>query len=276
MNLAVPSPFVDSHCHLDHQRLADDQLAAIDRARAVGVAHMVTIGTRVDAFPTIHDIAQRYDDISCTVGTHPHHANQENEIPIQTLIDYAQGAKVIGIGETGLDYYYDNSPRHIQADSFRRHLRACRETGLPVIVHTRDADEDTLQILKEEGLGRGLTGVLHCFSSSRVLAEEAVAGGFFVSLSGILTFKKSDWLREIVADLPTDRLLVETDAPYLAPEPYRGKRNEPAYVQHTLAILADVKGLSVDAMADRTTQNFQTLFPKARMAISSQHAESTR
>jgi TatD DNase family protein len=237
---------------------------------------MVTIGTWVDTFPAIHDIAQTHDDISCTVGTHPHHADQENEIPIQTLIDYAQRTKVIAIGETGLDYYYDNSPRDIQAESFRRHLRACRETSLPVIVHTRDADEDTLQILREEGLGRGLTGVLHCFSSGRVLAEEAVAGGFYVSLSGLLTFKKSDWLRDIVADLPTDRLLVETDAPYLAPEPYRGKRNEPAYVQHTLATLADVKGLSVDAMADRTTQNFQTLFSKAQVATPARPAESTR
>src|SRR3546814_3622945 len=224
---------------------------------------MVTIGTKVRQFDRVRAIAERYEDVFCTVGTHPHEAGEETEVTADRLVELAQSSpKVVGIGECGLDYYYDNSPREAQAAGFRAHIEAARRTGLPVIVHTRDADEDTWRILSEAHAQGPFTGVLHCFSSGRELAMRAVGLGMYVSLSGILAFKKSEELRGIVADLPRDRLLVETDAPYLAPPPYRGKRNEPAYVVHTHQVLAETLGLGVAESAALTTNNFFRLFSK--------------
>ncbi|HYD98612.1 MAG TPA: TatD family hydrolase, partial [Alphaproteobacteria bacterium] len=210
---------IDSHCHLDH--FAEDRAAVIARARAAGVSHMVTICTRVRRFAEIAAIAEAEPDISCTVGTHPHQAAEEADVALAELLELARHPKVVGIGETGLDYYYDHSPRDVQQAAFRMHIRACLETGLPLIVHTRDADDDTARILREEGAGQGLRGVLHCFSSGRALAEAGLEMGFHISLSGMVTFGKAEEIRAIVRDVPLDRLLVETDAPYLAPPPRR-------------------------------------------------------
>lgn len=253
---------VDSHCHLDFPDFAPERDAVVQRARDAGVGLMLTICTHISRFGRVHDVAMAYDDVYCTLGVHPHQAEEEfplcDEAELRRL---AQRPKVVGIGETGLDYFYDKSPRDVQQESFRRHIRVCLETDLPIIVHTRDADEDTIRILKEEGQGR-LRGLLHCFSSSRQLAEQALEIGFYISLSGILTFKKSEDLRETAAIVPMDRLLVETDAPYLAPVPMRGKRNEPAFVAHTARHLADVKGVDAATMAQVSTANFLRLFNK--------------
>ncbi|MBI1207890.1 MAG: YchF/TatD family DNA exonuclease [Azospirillum sp.] len=255
---------VDSHCHLDFPDFADDLDAVVERARAAGVGRMVTICTRVSRFAQVRAVAERYPDILCTVGVHPHHAADElSDATVARLTTLADDAKVVGIGETGLDYFYDKSPRDQQSESFRRHIRACLETGLPLIVHTRDADADTITILREEAAGSELRGLMHCFSSSRQLAEQAVEFGFMISLSGIVTFKKSEELRAIARDVPLDRLLVETDAPYLAPVPKRGKRNEPAFVAHTAAAVAEVKGVTSAALAAATTANFFRLFRRA-------------
>ena len=260
--MSVP-PLVDSHCHLDFEALSSELDEVVARARRAGVVRMVTIGTKVRQFDRVRAISERYEDVFCTVGTHPHEAGEETGITADQLVAIAESSpKVVGIGECGLDYYYDNSPREAQAAGFRAHIEAARRTRLPVIVHTRDADEDTWRIL-EDGYAAGpFDGVLHCFSSGRELAMRAVELGMYVSLSGILAFKKSEALRAIVADLPPDRLLVETDAPYLAPPPYRGKRNEPAYVVHTHRVLAEVLGLDIAASAALTTRNFFTLFNK--------------
>ncbi|HYD29245.1 MAG TPA: TatD family hydrolase [Azospirillaceae bacterium] len=256
---------VDTHCHLDFPDFADELDEVVARARRDGIGRMVTIGTYVSRFPQVLAVAERYDGIDCTLGVHPHNAADEETLSsVERLIELARHPKVIGIGETGLDYYYDKSPREAQQGSFRRHIRACLETGLPLVVHARDADDDIMRILREEASGTSLTGLLHCFSSSRQLAEEAVEFGFYISLSGIITFKKSDELRAAVKGLPLDRLLVETDAPYLAPVPHRGKRNEPAYVVHTATALADLMGVSPGEMARRTTDNFYRLFRRAQ------------
>ena len=257
---------VDSHCHLDFPDFAEERDAVIARAKAQGVGHMVSICTRVRRFAPIQAIAAAHEGVWCTVGTHPHSAGEEPDVTVEELVSLSHQAKVVGIGESGLDYFYDKAPRDVQQQGFRRHLQACLQTGLPIIVHSRDADEDMLAILREEGLGRGLTGVLHCFSSGRALAEAAVADGFYVSFSGILTFKASQELRDIARDLPLDRLLVETDSPYLAPVPMRGKRNEPAFVRHTAAVLAACKGVSVDEIALATTTNFLRLFSRVEAA----------
>jgi len=265
-------PLVDSHCHLDFEALSAELDEVVARARRAGVVRMVTIGTKVREFDRVLAIAERYDDVFCSVGTHPHQAGEETGVTADQLVALAESSsKVVGIGECGLDYFYDSSPRAAQAAGFRTHIEAARRTGLPVIVHSRDADEDTFRIL-EEGYTQGaFTGVLHCFSSGRDLAMRAVELGMYVSLSGILAFKKSEELRAIVADLPPERLLVETDAPYLAPPPYRGKRNEPAYVVHTHQVLAEVLGLEVAASAELTTRNFFRLFrkvpPPAHLAL---------
>lgn len=258
---------VDSHCHLEFPDFAAEQDAVIDRARAAGVGHMLTISTRVRRFAEIAAIAERHRDISCTIGTHPHSAEEEQDVATAELVELAGHPKVVGIGETGLDYYYDNSPRDLQQEAFRRHIRAALEADLPLIVHTRDADEDTARILTEEGDGGRLRGVIHCFSSGAELAERALELGFFISFSGIVTFKKSDELREIARRVPIDRMLVETDAPFLAPTPKRGQRNEPAYVAHTAKILADLHGLSVDALGARTSENFFRLFSRAAAPV---------
>lgn len=255
---------VDSHCHLDFPDFAEELDAVVHRARAAGVGRMVTICTYLTRFDRILAVAERYDDILCTVGVHPHQAAEEFDVTtVDALVERARHPKVIGLGETGLDYFYDKSPREQQQECFRRHIRASLDTGLPLIIHTRDADADTMRIVKEETAGQTVKGLLHCFSSGRALAEEALDYGFTLSLSGIVTFKKSEELRDIVKDVPLDRILVETDAPYLAPIPFRGKRNEPAYVAHTAACVAAIKGVSAEELARITTENFFRLFDKA-------------
>jgi TatD DNase family protein len=254
---------VDSHCHLEFPDFAPEQQAVIDRARAVGIGHFLTISTKVHRFGEIVRIAEAHDDISCSLGTHPHSAEEEGDVTTARLVELGAHPKVVAIGETGLDYYYDNSPRDLQQEAFRRHIRAALELRLPVIVHTRDAEDDTIRILREEAQGTGLTGVLHCFSSSPQLAEDAIEFGFHISFSGIITFKKSEELRDTARKVPLDRMLVETDAPFLAPIPKRGQRNEPAFVVHTAKVLAELHGLSAEALADKTTENFFKLFPKA-------------
>ncbi|WPZ33150.1 TatD family hydrolase [Thalassobaculum sp. OXR-137] len=257
---AVPT-LVDSHCHLDFDDFAPELDEVVARAERAGIARMVTICTRIRRFERIRAIAERFPQVYCSVGTHPHQAGEERGIPAEEIVALARSYdKVVAIGECGLDYFYDNSPRDAQAEGFRAHIAAARETGLPLIVHTRDADEDTAAILEEEYAKGPFTGVLHCFSSGRELAMRAVDIGFYVSLSGIVTFKKSQDIRDIVADLPADRLLVETDAPFLAPPPHRGKRNEPAYVVHTHRVVAETKGLDEAESARITTQNFLRLF----------------
>lgn len=257
------TPFiVDSHCHLDFPQLSDDLDAVMARAGDAGVGLMVTISTRVHEFTKIRSIAERYDNVYCTVGTHPHNAADETDVTAQQLIELAQHPKVVGIGEAGLDYFYDNSPREQQAASFRVHIEAARETGLPLVIHSRDAEDDTAAILEDE-MGKGaFTPLLHCFSSQAQLAVRGVAIGAYVSFSGILTFNKAEDLRETARMVPADRLLVETDAPYLAPMPHRGKSNEPAFVVHTLRKLAEVRQTDETEMATQTTRNFFQLFSK--------------
>ena len=257
---------VDSHCHLDFPDFEDELGDVIVRARAAGVGTMVTINTEVARFDRVLAIASAHDDIYCTVGTHPHEAGAEGEKDTgpERLAALATDDKVIGIGETGLDYHYDNAPRAAQQVSFRAHIGAARETGLPLIVHSRDADGDTIEILTEEFEKGPFGAVMHCFTAGRGLADAAVELGFYISFSGILTFKNADAVREIAGAVPADRLLVETDAPYLAPVPKRGKRNEPAYLAHTAAFLAQLRGMTPDALAEQTTANFFRLFTKAK------------
>jgi TatD DNase family protein len=254
---------IDSHCHLDYYTEAE-RPEVLARAAAAGVAEMVTIGTTLAQSQRLPAIAEAQPNLWCTVGVHPHHAA---EAPVPSPEDVAAMTahpRVIGIGESGLDYFYDRSPRDVQQAGFRAHIRAARLAGLPLAIHARDADGDIAAILQDErDTGGDFSFLLHCFSSSRALAEAAVAMGGHVSFSGILTFPKSHELREIARDLPADRLLVETDAPYLAPVPFRGKRNEPAYVTHTARVLAEVRGLEPAALADLTTTNFRRLFRKA-------------
>ena len=255
---------VDSHCHLDFPDFAVDLDQLVDRAHANDVGVMLTIGTLTGAFDKVAGIAERFDDIWCSVGVHPHEVEKEPDIDAERLIELARHPKVIGIGETGLDYYYDNSPRARQRESFRVHIAAARATGLPLIVHSRDADEDTAAILEDEMAKGPFGGVIHCFTAGKGLAEEALAFGFHISFSGIVTFKNADDLRAVAKTVPLERLLVETDAPYLAPVPNRGKRNEPEFVRHTAALVAELKAVSLDAFAAATTANFFTLFSKAR------------
>lgn len=253
---------VDSHCHLDFPDFAGEAEALITRAAAADVRLMVTIGTRVRDFGQVRAIAEAHPQVYCTVGTHPHEAEKEADVGIERLVELAAHPKVIGIGESGLDYFYDSAPRDVQAEVFRRHIAAARITGLPLCIHARDADDDMARILEEETAKGAFPILLHCFSSGRELMERATALGAFVSFSGILTFKRSDDLRAIARDMPMDRLLVETDAPYLAPLPWRGKRNEPAYVAHTAKVLAEVKAVAPEEMAAITTANFARLFAK--------------
>ena len=253
---------VDSHCHLDFPDFTEERDAVIARAVAAGVGRMVTISTRVTKFPAILDIAETYEEVYCSVGTHPHNAAEEPDVTSQDLIRLSAHPKVVAIGEAGLDYFYDRSPREVQAKGFRNHIAAARATGLPLVIHSRNADDDMAAILTEE-MGKGaFPFILHCFSSGRRLAETGVELGGYVSFSGILTFRKSEELRDIASSVPRDRLLVETDAPYLAPQPFRGKRNEPAYVAHTAAVLAETIGVGIDDIATITTDNFFRLFAK--------------
>lgn len=255
---------VDSHCHLDFPDFADELDQVVERARQGGIGLMLTINTHVSRFPRVLAVAERFDDVYCTVGIHPHEAGSEPATDAETLIRLAEHPKVVGFGETGLDYYYDKSPRDRQRDSFRVHIDAARRTGLPLIIHTRDADDDMAQILSEEMAKGAFPGLVHCFSSGQYLADLAVELGLFISVSGIVTFKKAEALQQVIASVPLDRLLVETDCPYLAPIPYRGKRNEPAYVTHTAAKVAELKGISPEALAAATTANFLSLFSKVR------------
>lgn len=255
---------VDSHCHLDFPDFAGELDAVVARAAAAGVRTMVTISTRVRRFEAILAIAEAHPDIWCSVGTHPHNAHEETDVTVDELVGLSAHPKCVAIGEAGLDYFYDKSPRAAQAAGLRTHIAAARRTGLPLVIHSRDADDDMIAILREETGKGAFPAILHCFSSGRGLMEAGVELGLYVSFSGILTFKRSDDLRAIAADVPSDRLLVETDAPYLAPQPWRGKRNEPAYTAHTAAVLAEVKGVSADEMARITTDNFFRLFAKAR------------
>ncbi len=254
---------VDSHCHLDYLEDEEALDAVVARARAAGVGTLVTICTRLSEFERVAGIARRFEDVYCTVGVHPHDAGEEGQETPERLIALAAGDKVVGIGETGLDYYYDNSPREAQRRSFRAHIAAARETGLPLVVHSRDAEADTARLLEEGAREGAFPGVIHCFTAGPALAEAALAQGLYISLSGVVTFKKAEELRQVARSLPLERILVETDSPYLAPVPKRGKRNEPAYVVHTAAYLAELLGLSSEELARVTTQNFFRLFAKA-------------
>jgi TatD DNase family protein len=257
---------VDSHCHLDFETFDPDREDVFARARDAGVGALVTICTRLSRFDEVLALAAPRDNVFCSVGIHPHQVAEEERATADRLAELARHPKVVGIGETGLDYFYDHSPRDDQKASFRAHIHAARATGLPLIVHTRDADEDMAAILTEEAGQGAFPGVLHCFSSGRALAEAALGLGFYISLSGIVTFRNAEDLRSIARDLPLDRLLVETDSPFLAPVPLRGKRNEPAFVVHTAETVAAIKGVTPKALADATTANFQRLFAKARLA----------
>ena len=253
---------VDSHCHLDFPELAEDRAGVLARARAAGVERMVTISTRVRRFDEIRAIAETHDEVWCSVGTHPHNAAEEPDVTADELVRLAGHPKVVAIGEAGLDYFYDHAPREAQAAGFCTHIAAARQTGLPLVIHARDADDDIAAILTEETGKGAFPFILHCFSSGRALAQTGVKLGGYVSFSGILTFKKSEELRAIARDLPRDRLLVETDAPYLAPVPFRGRTNEPAFVAHTAAVLGETLGVSADEIARITTDNFFRLFTK--------------
>ena len=261
----MKSHLVDSHCHLDYEDFNPEGVEEIvARARAAGVGHFLTICTEVSKFPQVLAVAEKFGDMHCTVGTHPHHAADPAEINVtrEQLVSLAQNPKVIGIGETGLDYYYEHSPREEQQKNFATHIEAAMETDLPLIVHTRDADADTARVLREAGQRRA-RGVIHCFSSDQKLADAALDLGFYISFSGIVTFKKAEDIRAVAKSAPLDRILVETDSPYLAPIPHRGKRNEPAFVVHTAQMMAELRGISVEDLAAATTKNFFTLFSKA-------------
>lgn len=253
---------IDSHCHLDYPGLAEELDQVLARADGAGVRLLLSIGTRVRKFDQILAIAERHGNVFCTVGTHPHNAAEEPDVTAEELIALARHPKVVGIGEAGLDYHYDHSPRDQQALSFRIHIAAARETGLPLVIHSREAEADTAQILEEEMQKGAFKPLLHCFSSKMELAERGLRLGAFVSFSGILTYKNAEDIRDVARHVPMDRLLVETDAPYLAPVPYRGKTNEPAFVVKTLEKLAEVKDVTPDAMAQVTSRNFFALFAK--------------
>jgi TatD DNase family protein len=253
---------IDSHCHLDFPDFSAELDAVVARARAAGVARMVTISTRVHRHAEVLAIAERFADVYCSVGTHPHYAHEELAVTAADLVARSRHPKVVALGEAGLDYHYDNSPRDAQERGFRAHIAAARETALPLVIHSREADADTARILEEETGQGAFPAVLHCFTGGPDLARRAIALGLFISFTGILTFKNSTALRAIAAELPADRILVETDAPYLAPGPFRGKRNEPAYVVETAKILAETRGVSFDEIARQASENFFRLFSK--------------
>ena len=253
---------IDSHCHLDFPEFSADMPATLAAAKAAGVGRMITISTRIDRYEVYRDIAEANDNVWFSVGTHPHRAHEEPNATLEGLVSLAGHPKCIAIGEAGLDYHYDKAPREIAAQVFRTHIAAARKTGLPLVIHSRDADDDMAEILRDE-MGKGaFKALLHCFTSSHALAMTGLELGLYVSFSGVLTFKNSGDLRAIAADIPMDRLLVETDAPFLAPIPYRGKRNQPAYVAETAKTLADVKGVNVNEIASATTSNVLRLFAK--------------
>lgn len=253
---------VDSHCHLDFPDFAPEIDAVVGRARAAGIGRLVTISTRVRKFPQVFAIAEKYPEVFCSVGTHPHHADEEMDVTAADLVAIARHPKVVAIGEAGLDYHYDTGSRDNQALSFRQHIAAARQTGLPLVIHARQADDDMARILIDETGKGAFPAVLHCFTGGRDLAFAAIELGLYIGFTGILTFKNGQDLRDIAADLPAHRILVETDAPYLAPLPYRGKRNEPSYVVETAKMLAQVRGVPDEEIARQTTENFFRLFSK--------------
>jgi TatD DNase family protein len=253
---------IDSHCHLDFPDFASELDAVVARATAQGIGRIVTISTRVKRHAELIAIVERFPDVYCSVGTHPHHAQEEPDIGKGELVARTGHPKVVAIGEAGLDYHYRHSPRELQEKSFRAHIAAARETGLPLVVHAREADADVAQILTEETGKGAFPAVLHCFTGGRDLALAAIDLGLSISFTGILTFKNSQDLRDIAKELPADRIFLETDAPYLAPGRYRGKRNEPAFVVETAKVLAEVRGVSPDEIAQQTTENFFRLFNK--------------
>jgi TatD DNase family protein len=257
---------IDSHCHLDFDSLSADLDGVLARAAANGVTGMVTISARVREFARLTAIAEAHDNVWCSVGTHPEHAADEPDVTTEDLVRLASHPKCVAIGEAGLDYHYDGPSPEVQATSFRRHIAAARETDLPLVIHARDADDDIAAILEDESKKGSFPFILHCFSSGPELARRGLALGGYISFSGILTFKNAEAIREVAAFAPADRLLVETDAPYLAPVPHRGKPNEPAFVRHTAERLAEVRGVSFEELAQQTTTNFAELFAKTGLA----------
>jgi TatD DNase family protein len=256
------SLLVDSHCHLDFPDFAADLDAIMERAAAADIARVVSISTRVHQFDELLAIVERFANVFGSIGTHPHYAHEELDVTIEELVERSGHPKVVAIGEAGLDYHYDYSPRDAQEIGFRRHIAAARATGLPLVVHAREADADVARILEEESGKGAFPAVLHCFTASRELALRAIDLGFYIGFTGIVTFKKSEELRAIAAELPADRILVETDAPYLAPGKFRGKRNEPSFVTQTARTLAATRGVTFDEIARQTTENFFRLFRK--------------
>jgi len=253
---------VDSHCHLNYKGIREQQDAVIDRARAAGVGCMLSINTKLREYDEIVAIIDKHADIFGTVGIHPHEAESEPDVAVQALTERAAHPKIVGIGETGLDYFYDNAPRDMQLVNFRGHIEASRQTGLPVIVHTRDADDDCIAILSEEMAKGTFGGVIHCFTASQRLADACLEMGFYISISGIVTFKNAKELHATAKTIPSDRLLIETDSPFLAPVPHRGKTCEPAFVADTASFLAELRGESLEDLGAKTTQNFFDLFSK--------------
>ena len=262
---------IDSHCHLDFPDFAGDLDAVLERARAAGVERMITIGTKVAKAPGVVAIAERYDDVFFTVGTHPHEAAGEGAEDFAAMRTFAQHPKCVGIGEAGLDYHYDNAPRDVAQRVFRGQIRLARELDLPLVIHARDADDDIAVILAEEMAQGGFRAVLHCFTSSRALAETALKLGLSISFSGVVTFKKSEDLRAIARDVPLDRILVETDAPYLAPTPHRGRRNEPAFVVLTAGVVAEARGIELEELAAATRANTLGFFSRLPPALGTPH-----
>ena len=255
--------FIDSHCHLVYKGLVEDQAAVLARARAAGVSGMLNISTRESEWDAVVGVAEREADVWASVGIHPHEADAHPEIDAAKLIARAAHPRVIAIGETGLDYYYDKSDREQQRTSFRAHIAAARETGLPLIVHTRDAEDDTVEILAEEMAKGAYTGVIHCFTASQDFADKALNLGLYISISGIVTFKNAKDLQASAAIIPDDRLLIETDAPFLAPVPHRGKSCEPAFVADTARFLSELRGVPLETLAEQSRVNFFNLFTKA-------------
>jgi TatD DNase family protein len=253
---------VDSHCHLDFPDFADDLDGIVARATAAGIGRMVTISTRVRRLDGLLKITDRYPQVYCSVGTHPHQADEEDGIAADELVGLTNHPKVVALGEAGLDYFYQHGSREAQERGFRTHIAAARATGLPLVIHTREADEDCEHILEDEMAKGSFRAVLHCYTGGRELAMKAIELGLSISFTGILTFKKSDTLRALAAELPSDRIMVETDAPYLAPGKFRGKRNEPAYVLEVAKVLAETRGVSLEEISRQTTENFFRLFSK--------------
>jgi TatD DNase family protein len=253
---------VDSHCHLDFPDFAEDLDGIVARASAAGIGRIVTISTRVKRLDSLLDITARFPDVYCSVGTHPHHADEEDGIAAEQLIGLTRHPKVVALGEAGLDYFYQHGSREAQERGFRSHIAAARATGLPLVIHTREADEDCGRILEDEMKRGSFRAVLHCYTGGRDLAMKAISLGLSISFTGILTFRKSEALRNLAAELPADRIMVETDAPYLAPGKFRGKRNEPAYVVEIAKVLAEARGVSLEEISRQTSENFFRLFSK--------------